>query len=222
MRALLIAAALLAALLSALAHLPLRWVMPDGIGTPSGTVWNGQVADVPLLGSVTLNGGPGGMDIATPPGDVPLRGRVTPRSVHDLALSMPVSRLPTTDARLAGLAGRFSLRVDSARLADGVCADASGTAQTDVLASNGARFGWTGPTLSGPVDCVDGRLRVRLSGEDAGNAVEAETLTGMDGTYQSDITVRAADPAAGNALVLFGFSRVGPGEYRLSEQGRWR
>ena len=222
MRLLIVIVAVVAALLSFIANLPLRWVLPDGIGTASGTVWNGQVSGVPLLGQVRLKGGLGGMNVSTPPGTVTLSADVTPRSVSDLALVMPVAALPTSDGRLSGLAGTFGLRVDDARLADGRCAEASGTARTDVLAANGARFGWTGPELAGPVDCVDGRLRVRLSGENPGAAVEAVTTTSMDGTYESEITVRADDPAAGNALVLFGFSRSSAGEYRLSERGRWR
>lgn len=222
MRVLLALAIAAAALLSLVAHLPLRWFAPAALGTASGTVWEGQITAVPLLGSVSVDTGPGYVDIATPPGEVTLRGRVSPSSVSDLSLGMPVSRLPTNEGRLAGLAGRFSLRLDSARLEDGVCAEASGTASTDMLAANGGRFGWTGPELSGPVDCVDGRLRVRMSGESADGTVESLTTTGADGVYQSEITVRSSDPAAGNALVLFGFNRAGDGEYRLAEQGRWR
>jgi hypothetical protein len=46
--------------------------------------------------------------------------------------------------------------------------------------------------------------------------------TGFDGVYQSDVTVTTTDPAAGNVLTLFGFNPAGNGDYRLSEQGRWR
>ena len=225
MRRWIVLAAVLAALVSLVRHFPLAWAaagLPDEVGTFSGTVWDGQAVGVPLLGSVAVKGGLGGVTLQTAPGDVTLRGTVSPRSVDDLVLSMPVSRLPTTDGRLSGLAGRFSLRIDAADISGQSCQSATGTASTNVLAANGARFSWTGPELSGPVDCTDGRLRVILSGEDANGSVEALTTTGLDGTYATDVTVRAPDPAAGNALVLFGFTPAGAGEYRLSEQGRWR
>ena len=116
----------------------------------------------------------------------------------------------------------FALQVAEATMKDGACLFASGTASTNVLAANRARFDWAGPDLSGPVDCIDGRLRVRLSGEGGTETVAAVVTTGFDGVYQSDVTVMTTDPAAGNVLTLFGFNPAGSGEYRLSEQGRWR
>ncbi|MGB6229342.1 MAG: type II secretion system protein N, partial [Litorimonas sp.] len=142
--------------------------------------------------------------------------------VSDLVLGMPIARLPISDQRLAGLSGRLSLRVDEAVIEDGACLSASGSASTDVLAANRARFDWTGPELSGPVDCVDGRLRVRLSGQDAAQQVEATVLTGFDGMYRTDISVSTRDPMAGNVLTLFGFAQDRAGSYTLSEQGQWR
>ena len=217
--------ALLGAAAGLLAGLPLAWVaapLPDFGARYSGTWWNGQANGVPLLGQVDVSGGLGGVTLATPPGAVSLRTELTPRSLSGLVLAMPVSRVPTGDDRLAGLAGQLSLQVETARFSGDGCESATGTASTDVLAVNGARFAWTGPVLSGPVDCLDGRLRVQLSGEDARTEVLSVTTTGLDGSYRTDTTVRTPDPAAGNALVLFGFSRIGRGEYSLSEQGRWQ
>jgi hypothetical protein len=225
MRLLLIIVALLFGTASLIRHFPLAWAgaaLPAQVGTLSGTIWNGQVADVPLLGTVAVKGGFGNLSFLTAPGEVTLSGKVSPSGVEDLVLSMPIARLPTNDSRLAGLAGRMSLRIAEATMKDGACLFASGTASTNVLAANRARFDWAGPDLSGPVDCIDGRLRVRLSGEAGTETVTAVVTTGFDGFYQSDVTVTTTDPAAGNVLTLFGFNPAGNGDYRLSEQGRWR
>lgn len=214
-----------AGLVSLIRHAPLAWIagwLPDGIGPVSGTYWTGQISNVPLLGDVAVDGQLGHVKLATATGEVTFRGDVRPDGVSDLILSMPVSRLPMSDKRLVGLSGRFSLRIDDAQIADGQCERATGQASTDVLVANRSRFDWSGPALSGPVDCIDGRLRVRLSGEDDGSRVSATVLTGMDGTYRSDINVTSSDPVAGNALALFGFTPDGSGGYTLSEQGRWR
>ena len=225
MRALLVIIIVIAGLASLIRHLPLAWAspaVPPEVGTLSGTIWNGQITDVPLLGTVAVKGGLGNLSFLTAPGDVTLSGKVSPGGVEDLVLSMPVSRLPMSDARLAGLSGRMSMRIPEAVIKDGTCVSANGTASTNVLAANGGRFDWTGPELSGPVDCEEGRLRVRLSGETQLETVNAVVITGLDGIYQSDIRVTTVDPAAGNVLTLFGFNPAGNGEYRLSEQGRWR
>ena len=225
MRGWIILITVLAALVSLVRHFPLAWVgsfLPDGIGTYSGTIWNGQVSDVPLLGAVSVEGRLVGAKLGTAPGDVTFSGDVTPSSVSDLRLSLPIALLPISDDRLAGLGGRVSLRIDEAAIEKQTCAFARGTASTNVLSSNRARFQWAGPDLSGTVDCVEGRLRVRLSGEDDAQTVDATIVTGLDGVYQADITVTTRDPMAGNVLTLFGFSPNGEAGYSLAEQGRWR
>lgn len=225
MRLILIILAVLAGLVSLIRHFPLSWVgaaLPADVGTLSGTIWDGQVEDVPLLGTVAVKGGFGNLSFLSAPGDVTLSGTVSPTGIDNLILSMPVARLPMNDARLSGLSGRISLRVAEAVIKDGVCASATGTASTDILAANRARFEWAGPELSGPVDCTDGRLRVRLRGEAGTETVLATVITGLDGVYQSNVTVSTTDPAAGNILTLFGFNPAENGDYRLSEQGRWR
>lgn len=227
MRLALIIICVLAGLTSLVRYLPLSWVgaganVPAEIGTLSGTIWDGQVEDVPLFGTVAVKGGFGNLSFLTAPGDVTLSGKVSSTGIENLILSMPIAQLPMSDARLSGLLGRISLRVTEAVIDDGVCVSADGTASTDVLAANRARFDWTGPELSGPVDCEDGRLRVQLSGQSGQETVSAVITTGLDGLYQSDVTVSTTDPVAGNILTLFGFNPTGNGDYRLSEQGRWR
>lgn len=225
MRRLLILLAVLAGLASLIRHFPLAWAgaaLPDGVGDFSGTIWDGNVTNVPLLGSVQVDGKLTGARLTSAPGDVSFSGDVTPGGVTDLILSMPVSRLPVSDTRLTGLNGRVSLKIDEAVIEDGACLSATGQASSDVLAVNAAQFQWFGPTLTGPVDCVEGRLRVRLSGAERGQTVNAEVLTGLDGIYQTEISVATTDPTAGNVLTLFGFNPSGTGAYTLSEQGRWR
>ncbi|MGJ8559121.1 MAG: type II secretion system protein N [Litorimonas sp.] len=225
MRRFLIGFAILAGLTALIRHFPLSWAgaaLPAEVGTLSGTIWDGQVDDVPLLGTVSVKAGFGNLSFLTAPGDVTLSGKVSPTGIENLILSMPVAKLPMNDARLSGLSGRVSLRIKEAVIKDGACMSATGTGSTDVLAANRARFDWAGPEFSGPVDCADGRLRVQLRGEAGAETVLATVMTGLDGVYQSDVTVSTADPAAGNVLTLFGFNPAGDGDYRLSEQGRWR
>ncbi len=225
MRRWLIILAVLAGLFSAVRHLPLAWVagaLPANVGTATGTIWNGQLLQVPLLGRLSVKTGLGHVDVITPGGATTLAARLAPGRVENLALSLPLALLPIQDQRLQGVAGRVSLRLDEARYSGQQCESAMGTAATNVLAVNAATLGWTGPDLSGPVDCVEGQVRVRLSGADNMASVEATVLIGGDGVYQSDITATVSDPNAEAVLGLFGFSAVGANEYRLSEQGRWR
>ena len=227
MRRWLVVLALVVGLVALLRSFPLAWAFPGAaafLGTPSGTIWNGQITGVPLLGQVSVSTRPSGVRLDTPraPATRQFSAVVRPGLLRDARLLMPVADLPVQDARLAGLRGTLGLDMAEARWDGNGCLEAQGTARTDVLAANGAQFGWSGPPLSGPVDCVEGRLRVRLSGEGDGAAVQASVVTGVDGVYRSEVTVRSDDSAAGNALALFGFARAAPGEYRLSEQGRWR
>ena len=218
-----ILAGLLAAAGSVVANLPLSWIpLPPDAGTPSGTVWNGQLSDVPVFGQVGVATKLGAVELATAPGDAALRGTVGPSKAQDLIVSVPLAAVPMNDARLANLGGVINLSISEARYGEEGCESATGRAMTNVLVANARQLGWAGPELAGPVDCVDGRLRVSLSGRNADGEIEAVTTTGVDGTYQTEITARTPDPAAGNALVLYGFSRAGEGEYRLAEQGRWR
>lgn len=229
MRFFLIVFAVLVGLASLIRHFPLTWVgalagdaLPAEVGALSGTIWDGQVGDVPLFGTVAVKGGFGDMSFLSAPGDVTLSGTVSRSGIENLVLSMPIARLPMSDARLSGLSGRISLRIAEAVIKDGACVSAIGTASTNILAANRARFDWAGPELSGPVDCDDGRLRVRLSGDAGTETVSATITTGLDGLYKSDVIVSTADPAAGNVLTLFGFNPAGNGDFRLLEQGRWR
>ena len=221
----LILIAVLAGLFALIRSFPLSWAAsaaPEFGATYSGTIWNGQVRDIPLLGQLNVKGRLFGANIDSGAGPVTLRGDVSPGGVKDLILSMPIASLPMNDQRLAGLDGRFSLTIDEATIQDGACVSATGRASTNVLAANQARFDWAGPDLSGPIDCVDGDLRVQLSGEDATQRVEAIVVTGLDGVYRADISVRTNDLAAGNVLALFGFTPDGADGYALNEQGRWR
>lgn len=225
MRVLLIITALIFGLASLVRHFPLAWAvssLPPSIGIPSGTIWNGGMANVPLLQTVSVQGGPGHVTLKTPPGEVTLSGRVGLNRVDDLIVSMPVSQLPMSDTRLSGLSGQLSLRIDEAIIEKAACVSASGQASTNLLAVNEATFDWAGPVLSGPVDCTEGRLRVRLSGQSGVETVQAEIRTGLDGVYQAELTVVTSDPSAANALTLFGFNPTGNSSYRLLEQGRWR
>ena len=210
---------------SLIRYFPLAWAgtaLPDGVGTYSGTIWNGQVDNVPLLGVVSVNVSLKGAQLQTPSGEITFSGDVNPGRVKNLVLSMPIARLPMSDTRLTGLAGRMSLRIDEAVIENGACVSATGQASSDVLVANLTRFQWAGPTLSGPVDCLDGRLRVQLDGQDSSQVVSATIITGFDGVYSAQISVTTIDPAVGNVLTLFGFSPSDAGRYSLSEQRRWR
>ena len=225
MRRGLILIGVIAALLSAVRHFPLVWAMgaaPAGLGTPSGTIWNGQLADVPLFDRLSVKAGLGHVTVETPPAPTSFTTQLSPGQVKDLALSLPFAAMPIQDQRLQGVRGRVSLRIDQARFSDLQCEMADGTAATNVLAMNAQTLGWSGPDLSGPVDCVEGQVRVRLTGADSAAEVDATVLIGADGVYQTDILARVSQPGAGAVLGMFGFSSVSANEFRLSEQGRWR
>lgn len=215
----------LTAIVALVRNFPLSWAagfLPQSVGTYSGTYWDGQVRDVPLLGQVAIQGGLSGLTIDTGPGDVTLKADVMSDGATDLILSMPIAAIPTSDNRLSGLDGRISMRLDEIVIDEQTCVRATGQVSTDVLQLNQSAFGWAGPNLSGPVDCEDGRVRVELSGDDENQQIDMTLLTGLDGQYLSTVTVRTSDPSASNVLAIFGFVQDAPGKFTLNEQGRWR
>lgn len=222
-----IAAIIIAGLFALLRYFPLAWAAsfaPDNNATYSGTIWNGQISGLPLVDRMNVKTTLSGvaLESGAAAGATHVRAIVSPSRARDLVAAMPISAIPTTDGRLKGLSGQLSLRLDEIVGAGDACTRASGRASTNVLESNRAQFDWTGPLLSGPVDCDDGKLRVRLNGVDDSQSIAVTILTGFSGQYEANVEVQTPDPMAANVMTLFGFSEQGQNRFNLSEQGRWR
>lgn len=211
-----------------LANFPLEWAAPKQAGVSySGTIWNGAATGAPLFGDLRTELSPAQIFSASPlvvsqtTGPNRLDGAIGLRAAKDVRLRVNLLSLPMTDPRLQGLRGELNLRLDAAKWDSAGCTEAAGTAQTNVLTQNGGAIDWTGPELSGPISCEDGQFRVQLSGRDAGQNIAADLRLSILGDYAADITAATNRAEAGAVLPLFGFV-FADGEYKLTEQGRWR
>ena len=225
--------ALLSGAAALIVCMPLRWaaswVLPDNVITLApdlqitGTVWRGTVSGVPLLGTANVKTSPFARRVEFEAGEGRnfISGLLTPSEVSDLDFRMDFSTIPFTDGRLRGLRGDFTAQISEMKIADNACVSAAGSAKTDVLQRNGGTVQWTGPELSGPIQCEEGSLIVNMSGQDAQQKILAIIKLNPNGTYRAEVDVRTARPEADAVLPLFGFSRSGQ-SFVLTEQGKWR
>ena len=228
MRGLWLGGAVVGAVTGGLAALPLAWVAGDRLAALDpdmaalGSVWQGTLAHIDGLPPVfTRLDGRSVLVNADAPG-FRLEARAGADALSDTSLSMPVRALARFDARLSGLAGEVGAEIAALRFEGGACAEASGTARTDLLARNaGAWGGWRGPELSGPVTCENGEVVVSLAGRDASQTVEARVAISPTGSYRASVDIATREPGAQAVLPLFGFSPTASG-WRLSESGSWR
>jgi len=213
-----------------ISQLPLSWVGPKvemggKIPSYSGTIWDGTMSgtDAGVLqinsslkrlftggNPVHVQGGSAGLNIHAEAG---------PSGLRALKAEGPMKALALRDPRLSFVNGSFKVDVPNAKILKR-CEHAEGTVWTDFLAKNGARLRWTGPELSGPVTCEDGKIVLNMTGKDRAADIKANIIIDLEGTYITDINAQVTDPNAGLALQFFGFSQSGSG-YQLTEKGRW-
>ncbi len=227
------ALALMAVVVGAASQLPLSWFSgvvstPNGVDAPelSGTVWAGQVKGLPGLPTMETDLNPlkllGGFPLrfSGQSQGLSLQGEVGPGRLNDVRYSAELNALPIRDGRLIGLSGRIDINISDARFG-GSCETITGSARTDVLSRNQARWQWSGPELSGPLTCDNGDVLVALEGSDVMSTITAGLRVRMDGTYQLDTQIESRDSKAALVLPLMGFE-VSRSGYRLTEQGQWQ
>ena len=230
----LVLVSLVGALIGLSVQPPLAWiaphVMPKVIGENirySGTLWNGAVSGIDYLGTVKFKFDPmvwvkGGLPLSfqTLSSAMQISGKASITKIEDLQFTGQLAGLPTTDGRLKELLGEVNIQI--AELTFGKdCQSATGQAGTDFLSRNSARWQWQGPVLSGPIICENGDLIANLSGADSQQTLNADLRIEPNGSYRADISVRTPQPEAGLVLPLYGFEKRN-GEFRLTEQGKWR
>lgn len=218
-----------AGLAASLAALPLAWVAPLAMPQSApqlsytGTIWQGNVSDIPVFetGTLKLNPLSRSATFAAGNGQSYLAGQLRRDEAKDIRLIVELSQLPLTDARLQGVRGVIEANVASIRYGADGCTEVSGNLRSDILQRNGGLTNWTGPELNGPILCEDGALTAVLTGEDTEQSVEARLRFSPDGTYRAEIRTRTSRQEAGAILPLFGFSSDGR-DFKLTEQGNWR
>ena len=225
--------ALLSGLIALLVSLPLSWVaglfIPDDTKalapdlTFHGTVWNGSVSGLPVLGTANFDTSllQRQASIQSGEGRNYLSAEITPKAAKDIDLRVNFENLPLKDGRLQGLQGELVAKISELNVDGQSCVSAVGTLRSDVLQRNGGAIQWTGPELSGPITCEDGALLAALTGRDPEQSIEATLRFAPDGLYRADISVRTSRGEADAVLPLFGFTRNGS-SFLLTEQGRWR
>ncbi len=225
--------AVVAGLAAGVAALPLDWIAPFAVPSDMqanapdlefhGTIWDGRVTGIPVFEASNFKVSPFArrVDVQAGDGQNFFTGRVTPSSVHDVQFWADLSTFPFTDGRLQGLKGDVSFTLSEVSYDKSGCASAIGDMRTDVLQRNGGAIQWTGPELTGPIRCEGGSIIADLSGRDTEQVISALIRLVPNGSYRADITVRTERGEADVVLPLFGFSRAG-GDFKLTEQGRWR
>ncbi len=213
---------------------PLAWIaphiIPDELGPNirySGTLWNGTASNVDYIGIAKFKIDPkqlmkDGLPLSfqTSSNAMQLSGKASKTRLEDLRFIGQLGGLPTNDGRLKELAGEVIIQISKLTF-DKDCQSAMGQASTDFLSRNATRWQWQGPLLSGPITCDGGDLIANLLGSDVGQTIKADLRIVPDGTYRADISVRTSQPEAGVVLPLYGFENRN-GEFRLTEQGKWR
>lgn len=225
--------AILSGLAALVAFFPMAWaagwVLPDEVKRLApelemrGTIWQGTVSGLPILGTANLDISPLArrVNLQSGTGGNYVSAQISPAEVKDLEARMDISTVPFTDGRLQGLQGHLTVQISELKIEGQSCQSATGTARTDVLQRNGGKIDWTGPEMKGPIRCEDGALVADLSGRDAQQTITALVKLNPDGAYRADINVRTVRVEADAVLPLFGFSRSGQ-NFVLTEQGTWR
>ena len=223
-----VVAAVVGLLVGLLTRVPLAWVLGDSLSgldanaRAVGTVWRGAVVGIDGLPPIQTRLRGTEVELTADGPTLTLRARAGRSSLRDVALSSPIAALARFDPRLAGLDGEAAITLQRVEFAQGRCTAATGTAATDVLASNAARWSWQGPALSGPVTCEEGELVLSLEGEDASQAATARLRIDPAGPYRTEVGLSTNEPGAGLVLPLFGFEPAGTDRWRLSESGSWQ
>lgn len=213
--------------------LPLAWVGPTAMPAETkslapelrfgGTLWNGHVSGLPILGSANYNLSPLArrVDIEAGDGRNYFSGRIGRSQLENSEFRADLNTIPFKDGRLQGLQGEVAAKISEMTFTETGCETATGTARTDVLQRNGGSIQWTGPNLSGPIRCEAGAILADLTGQDSQQTISALIRLSPDGTYHADVTARTDRAEADAVLPLFGFTRAGR-DFKLTEQGRWR
>lgn len=229
----------LALLVFAIARAPASVLMPQRPGVftydgVSGTVWDGSFQNVRLGGAYRADQMQWRLmlfDLA--------QGRVTARLTFaggDIegdamlsrswrgdrrisAQSLDLTGAPLGDAQLAGVT---RIRALDITFADGLCANAAGQIESDLLARNAATLNWTGPNLSGAAQCAGDRALVTLDGLGAAEQVKVRVDLLADGAGRWFAEIGSRTQAVQIGLAAAGFS-FDPGSETLSisKDMRW-
>jgi len=207
---------------------PLGWFASDNLSLadPSakalGTIWNGHIAHIEGLPPISTQLEGRQIVFAADGSQLKMQGVAAPGRISDIDLNLPIASLTRFDGRLSGLSGDIGLRLEELITTEGKCVSASGSAATNVLAVNAARWQWTGPELNGPISCEEGAVVITMDGMSGSDTVRARIAISPNGPYRTDVTIDTPDPNAAAVLPLFGFERLGGQAYRLSESGAWQ
>lgn len=121
-------------------------------------------------------------------------GRV--RGVQAVNIAVPLSELGLS----LPLNGMVHLENVGVVFKDGTCANAVGKVRIDQLSANLGAEQWSGPELSGPLQCKDGEAYVRAAGSQGGADLAVEVRLGKDGVLRVRSTISGSDPVTEGAL----------------------
>ena len=196
-----------------------------------GTIWDGEVQNIRYgiqeIGDAQINSSWLSLLTARLSSDIRLTGtglngraQITEglgggTTIKNLRVLGSTEDLVNIAPEIRDLAGEFTLDVREARLTEEDCKAAQGTVWTDILTKMERRYRWTGPELSGPVTCENGRFILMLGGQNsAGENVSAKLEIGMDGfgSFTADVTTPIRETS--QALTLLGFASQGGNVFR--------
>ncbi len=217
-----------------LVKLPFSILKPSNSNaTFKGSVWKGYTENVSTAfgaASIRFQANPLSLAALSVSGKWSLTSRAI-EARGDTAVSIfsnPVFSDSLVDINIAALnpsepiIGTLSMNINRLELTkEGACISVDGTAHTDALVRSQDSLKWRGPTLEGPLECIDNNFIITLKGEENGDQVSVINTLYPNGIYSNTITVESENPILSLALVYQGFEKNGA-KYTLQKNGKWQ
>jgi hypothetical protein len=221
-------------LLFTLVKLPFSILKPSNSDTMfKGTVWKGYTENVSTAfgsASIRFHANPLSLAALSLSGEWSLSSRAI-EARGDAAISVfsnPVFSDSFVDVNIAALnplepiIGTLSMSINRLELTkEGACISVDGNAYTDALIRSQDSLKWRGPSLEGPLECIDNNFIINLKGEENGDQVSVVNILYPSGIYSNTITIKSENPILSLALVYQGFEKNGA-KYTLQKNGKWQ
>ena len=194
---------------------------PLTYGSATGTIWRGEIEGLSLgaqpIGDVTYRLKPWSLLALNISGAVEIDGAAQGAGqvslgfgqsvrLRDVQLSAPHRMLVGLAPDIRNAPGGIEIALDHAHFRGGRCQSIQGRARTAALEAVGARWGWLGPALEGPLSCEAGLMIADLSGVSGeGEAVSVRLTLDEAGAARLRAEVRQASGSLTLALRQLGF-----------------
>jgi hypothetical protein len=190
------------------------------IGGTSGTLWRGELTDVSYdgiaLGRISFRLEPIGLltgkvvaRVTSSGGALAAKGRVTmsPTSIdlHDAGGEFNLSAIRRYTFFGARYRGSANFSAGRLQLSKAGCRAENARVSTNALETLTSQWRSDALPLAGDIQCVDGKLKVVLTGENRDGLARLEAFVAPDFSYTMTFTASPRRADISDALRLFGF-----------------